>query len=1091
VPEFILLKASAGSGKTYRLAERFLSFLLKPPSDSRIPQDLANILAITFTKNAAREMKERILAWLKECSLGDSVRIRELGEKLGISPDRLPGLAEKAVERILAGFTEFQVTTIDSFITTVFRASAVDLGTSPDFEVVLDPAELIDYAFSRFLRTVVPRSSAARDFERILEDLVRYQKREAGYLWDPAPEVEARLAALYGKLTARAGEVTIDRFEKARARVQKELAKTVESLEAEIAAAGLELNPRSQYWSKGVAAAVRDGRTSDLIGLALKMAPVKKPGKGQDPAAYGRIEAGTERLRELLVRYGTIYAKDFFTPYLETYAQFLEILALAKRRRGVVFLEDMARRLADYLRRGVVPDIYLRLGERIFHFLVDEFQDTSPIQWADLRPLIEESLSQGGSLFVVGDTKQAIYGFRDADYEIMRRLEFGEDRFGPAEVGVQELTTNWRCRKAILDFVKRTFLQLGGPKNGTETESAEDQEETKGVRERYSGYADRSGLSEFEQKVEPSLNEPGFVEYAVFERKKAEDGAEDDGPGENVEADSSSADDGPPEKKKIQDLVAGLCGRGYSSEDIAILTYKNETVVQVASWLNENKIPFIPFSSLDIRLRRVVREILALLRFLDSPPDDLSFAAFLLGDVFRKSLEKDRPALAAAGAEMGSGDFREFLFQCRLRNVSPLYPAFRERYSVLWDRYFEKAFRSVGYFPLYDLVVLIYRLFGVWDLFPDEEAALARLLEAVKEFEGRGRNDILEFLARSASDVEAASWTVDVPREIPAVRVMSIHKAKGLGFPVVILLLYGQDWQPPDFYLDEKDDGIRVYKITSGLAEGDPDLGRVYGDQKEKDWVGLLNMLYVAMTRARAELYIVGVKGGRHKFPFDLIEAGLASANSLGRARDGFVFQSDPAGPGPALREKPGLASPKARRLRFPGFIEPPPNLRESLHYGRIRRGEVAHRILAELEEVDAGGWEAAVAAAVAKLVPAGPEEELFAEVGRSIVAAFEGSPLGELFVPRPGRRVFREFDFSDAGGRIFRMDRVVVDAEAVQVIDFKTGGEPDPRRRAQAVEEDRAQVREYAAILRDIYPGRRVGAILAYLDLRAWEEVR
>jgi ATP-dependent exoDNAse (exonuclease V) beta subunit len=1065
VSEFILLKASAGSGKTYRLAERFLSFLLTPAPDPRVGRDLRNILAITFTNNAAREMKGRILGWLKECGLRDPDRIRELSAAIRIPPDRLPRLAAAAVETILDEYTDFQVTTIDSFITAVFRASAVDLGALPDFEVVLDQTELVDYAFSRYLRTVKPGSPPARDFERILDDLFLYRKKDAAFLWDPTSEVLAKLSAFYAKFVARAGDVVVDPCEKARAAVLRNLRKTVDAIDAEIASSGLEPNPASPYWTRDVGGAVRSGRTCDLVGRVPKKGPVKKPGTPGGMAAFARIEASMDRLRDQLSRYGSIYARDFFTPYLEAYRRFLGALTQAKRRRGEIFLEDMARGLAGYLNLGVVPDVYIRLGDRIFHYLVDEFQDTSPIQWADLKPLIEESLSKGGTLFLVGDAKQAIYGFRDADYEIMRNLELRVEGFGPAEVDVQELKTNWRSRSAVLEFAKRTFLQLGADKAGRAAAGVPPAPPA--LRDKYSAYAELSGLDDFEQNVRAGLREPGLVDYTVFQKKKDEEEA-DDVPSEDEAGGPGEAEDGPPEKLRVQDLIARLRERGYDYGDIAVLTATNASVVRTAAWLNEKKIPFVPFSSLDIRLRKVIREILALLRFLDSPPDDLSFAAFLLGDLLRRRIERDREILARSGSASGPDDLREFLFDCRREKAAPLYTAFRKRRPVLWDRYFERCFRSVGYFPLYDLVTLVFRVFDVYDLFPEDEAALTRLLETIKDLEGRGRNDIFEFLALSASDGEAKAWTVDVAREISAVRVMTVHKAKGLGFPVVILLLDGRAWRPPDFYIQEKDDGIRIYKITSALAAADPELAGVYAAQKAKDWVGLLNMLYVAVTRARAELYIVGVKGPRSGFPFDLIEAGLPPS------------AGPPSRTAPALRDRPCEPSPQAGRLRLSGLFEPPSNTRTGLNYRSLRRGEIAHRILAGLESVEAGGWDAAVAAEIGARVPAEPEAALYAEVGKTIAAALAGSPAEDLFARKPGRRILREFDFADSRGRVYRMDRVVVDPETVVVLDFKTGTRPG--------DEDRAQVRSYAAILKEVYPGRTVRACLAYLDSRTLE---
>ena len=102
--------------------------------------------------------------------------------------------------------------------------------------------------------------------------------------------------------------------------------------------------------------------------------------------------------------------------------------------------------MLEYLNEEIVPDIYFRMGETIYHFLIDEFQDTSLIQWHNLFPLFENSLSQGGSLFVVGDTKQAIYGFRNADYTIMKEYE-RTNPFPSAAHYVKELTTSRRSLK--------------------------------------------------------------------------------------------------------------------------------------------------------------------------------------------------------------------------------------------------------------------------------------------------------------------------------------------------------------------------------------------------------------------------------------------------------------------------------------------------------------------------------------------------------------------------------------------------------------------------------------------------------------------
>ena len=209
--EFKLTRASAGSGKTYALSLRFARFLLTdgPPG---VPRDLPHILAITFTRNAAREMKERILDWLKEGYRGEGKKAEALRVKLHqefherlFSPVELSRRSEAAVERILAGYTDFQVDTIDSFAAMVFRASAVDLGYGPDFEISLDPGELVDYAFARFLRRVRPESAEGEVFRRILDYLLVQESEKARFLWDPAPKILERLKAFQKKLTARPG----------------------------------------------------------------------------------------------------------------------------------------------------------------------------------------------------------------------------------------------------------------------------------------------------------------------------------------------------------------------------------------------------------------------------------------------------------------------------------------------------------------------------------------------------------------------------------------------------------------------------------------------------------------------------------------------------------------------------------------------------------------------------------------------------------------------------------------------------------------------------------------------------------------------
>ena len=181
---------------------------------------------------------------------------------------------------------------------------------------------------------------------------------------------------------------------------------------------------------------VKAGRFPDLVGKGNpKLPPVSQARPPKKPELYlEAVLVRWEALADLVATYSGLYACAYYTPSLPILERTRNfgVPENAKRREGKIFIEDINKELAEYLSDERVPDLYLRLGEVIYHYLIDEFQDTSPIQWENLRPLLDNSLSQGGSLFVVGDAKQAIYGFRDADYRIMKGVETFNNPFPSA-----------------------------------------------------------------------------------------------------------------------------------------------------------------------------------------------------------------------------------------------------------------------------------------------------------------------------------------------------------------------------------------------------------------------------------------------------------------------------------------------------------------------------------------------------------------------------------------------------------------------------------------------------------------------------------
>jgi len=814
-PEFIVLKASAGTGKTHALTLRFAQFLL---SDKIRNNQLNQILAITFTHNAANEMKARIIGWLKDTYFGqDTSRMTQIKELVSLSEEALPGRAESVLSHLFDHYTDFQVTTIDSFMTDVFKASAIELGFSPDFEITLNTTPVISYAFSRYLRNITAESKDGQLLLNISDSLREMRGSDKAFIWDPSDEILQTFTEFYRKIEALYRQPEIKDLKEAEQELrtaERGWHDCLERLRQLMENSCLERSGRS-----AIANRLNSKNIKDWFNCSFKTLPVKKPKSPDLYIIYEQILQCVEDLEKKLNQYKKLYASYYFQPHLQVYHQLLENLDCIKKEKGLIFIDDINRHLADYLSTGVVPDIYLCLGGQIYHFLIDEFQDTSPIQWRNLTPLIDNALSQGGSLFIVGDTKQAIYGFREADYEIMVKYEKGKRKFQSVETSVKDLEANRRSQKAILDFVSLIFP------NGVKRLSL-DQNNKKIAREKITAWqeaASSSGLDDFicegpgKKEEDSGQAFPGYVEMEFFRAENETDNNDEeeaDGLGEKPRPEPEPAgEDGSlensPLKKRIQELVLELHDRGYDYSDITILTYKNETVAEAASWLNEKSIPFITFSSLDIRKRQIIREIMALIQFLDFPLDNLSFSTFLLGQVFQNKLKLDNQENEE---EIEKSQWAEFVLEARLRSgkkVFPLYTHFRQKYPELWGLYFEPLFKKAGYLPLYDLVSQIYRTFSVFklSLAQDEQSALIKLLEVIKKFEGQGRSNLRDFVQFSEAETEDNSvWTVDVPEGIPAVKIMTIHKAKGLGFPVVILLLYPEYDQWPLFYLKKEED---------------------------------------------------------------------------------------------------------------------------------------------------------------------------------------------------------------------------------------------------------------------------------------------
>jgi ATP-dependent helicase/nuclease subunit A len=309
-------------------------------------------------------------------------------------------------------------------------------------------------------------------------------------------------------------------------------------------------------------------------------------------------------------------------------------------------------------------------------------------------------------------------------------------------------------------------------------------------------------------------------------------------------------------------------------------------------------------------------------------------------------------------------------------------------------------------------------------------------------------------------------WAIDVPRSAPSVNAMTIHKAKGLGFPVVVVLLYGESSHRFDYTVLRDGDEVRLVKLTQELSRRDQTLGDLHRAETMKAEVDRLNRLYVALTRAEREMYVIGVKGARDAYPFDILPA----ASFAPLPHKGMPDASHGSG------EHPARLSHEARPV-------PVTFAAGRLSREERRRGDLAHRMLALTlhagPDLSARMASAGVRAAREARVDVSEAGALVPDLLRMIAQP----DLEECFRPLPGRTIFTEHELCDAQGRVSRLDRVVVDAERVSVIEFKTGAEEPAQHEAQ--------VREYMRLLSGVHPEREVSALIAYVDHATVRSIR
>jgi len=1007
-PHVLIIDASAGTGKTHTLTQRFVQYIL---SKRVRHNNLSNILAITFTNNAAREMKQRILDWLKKLALGiDCEERRQTLELVDLNPEQITDQAGIVLENILEHWSDFHIQTIDSFMSRILRASAHEIGMPPEIEITQSYDVLAESTLSIVLNGINDRNSF-EELERFLELL---NQEVDSFPWNPVPKIINRFKDF---LQEEGKALEKIEFEDNTELMQKKF-KSIFEIYNKFIKNGLENRIK-----KDIHNAMQNWDIKRLISaFDTQSLWFKKSGLSQE------LIDSCGNLSQIVEELALLYSKSHYFHYGIFYEKFKKALNTEKRKEEIIHFDDINKILAEYLRRDNVPEVYYRLGDTLYHFLLDEFQDTDRVQWENIQPLLFESYAKGGSFFAVGDMKQAIYLFRKADYRIMRKIiqeiknkdQYSTSYLPPNVIDnarIIPLKENFRSGNVILSYVDSIF-----------------KDRLKQIKDVIQLREDRTGLTDYTQEAKKEYQ--GYVKTVILEKNDEE-----------------------LEKQVLLEILADVLKR-YSPRDITILARKNKHVEKIVEWLTENSIDTASFSSLNVRKRKIIMEIVNLLKFLDTPIDNLSFATFITGDIFLRAVESQ-------GRRIKREEIFKFIMEVSKpkNTVENFYVYFREslEYSSLWSIFFEDLFTKVGFYPLYDLVCQCFRTFKIFEHFKEETGFLIRFLEAISTIEARGMNNIKDFLKLVAEDEEDSILNVMLPDYIDAVKVMTFHKAKGLGFPVVINMFYDEKDRNSVMFFEKDEGNLRIYYITKSFADKFPELNRIYSEKNQDELIQSLNLTYVANTRAMNELYNIVIKRDDqyHNPCIDLFEE-FENGEKLAPSEE-------------------KISKPEPTEIKIPvkceiEFIEEDSKGWSIKRILETKRGEFFHEIMAHLifikDNIDKELDE------IIKLISLRYKEIYdFKQVKKTILDFLNIDIVKEWFEEKPDRQVQQEIEYVNENGVLYRFDRVVIDKDRVTVIDFKTGTEE--------FDYYYTQLKNYIIMLRNLNQQKEVVGYIAFIETK------
>lgn len=1053
IKNFHIYQSSAGSGKTYTLTREYLKLALKRPDYYR------GILAVTFTNKATEEMKSRIIDTLDSLSKGEHSMSGELREELGMSAGQLKQRATDVLKNVLHNYSSFAVITIDAFFQKVVRSFAREIGVQGGFQVELNQKKVISEVVDKLLMEIGENKSLTN----WLTEFAFYKINE-GQSWDTRKDINGLASELFTELFVQEKEQIFQSMEDENfmPSFMKSLNQLVRDFESKLLAYGnAAVQIMGQYglnqfdFSYGVAGV--GGYLHKLSQQAVaepgaRAIQALKDGKWYSKASKNKeaidqaVDGGLAQVLQDII---TLWEQDFqryftakqITRNIYTFGLLSEVsnqLNDYRDQNDLLLISDFPVFLNNIIRDSDTPYIYEKIGSRFSNYLIDEFQDTSGLQWQNFKPLVKDVVDAGNFSMVVGDIKQSIYRWRGGNWKLL--LEKIKEDVGEQYAVNIPLKANWRSKKNIVEFNNDLFSKT--PQiiyEHFQKEAGEGIDEIENIKKAY---------SEVEQDhVEGEKSTGGIIDIQ-FIRKVDGENSKDTAIGNLIETIERLQDS----KCNLRD-IAILIRNKFDGKLITDALMQCEALEEQSRY----KYDIISNESLFLKNSPVVNFIVLALKVLFSPKEQVYQSELLYA--WNVYLKNELPQLI--------GVFKE-------QENDPL--------TILAEQK-----NTLNAQSLIDQIESLIRLFGLHE-YKDQMAYLLAFQDAVLDFserENSGVDGLLQWWE------ENKDRSIQVSDEMEAMRLMTIHKSKGLQFKVVIIPFC--NWKMDHsarheniVWCDTKENESfsnlpyvpLKYKKDMNKSVFTAD----YWEEKVKAYVDNLNLLYVAFTRAEEALYIMSEVDEKKKDALAGVNTLLHHYFSL-HDLEGWQVEGDHYSFGEKLAYSVYEREGKAEEFSLSNLISNPWSERKDLSIrsgqfirneevlDRINEGVIIHYILSKVTLRK--DFEKAIKAAEMEYGLSAGE---LSEIKNKLRSIFNIEQVNDWFSDR--WQVKNEISIITESGNDKRLDRVMIHENKAVVVDFKTGEQRDGNKR---------QVKEYMGLLTSM-GYENVEGYLLYISLNKVE---